>query len=176
MREVIATFDAEVIMLSLSQIHELEVNERYPGAIKALEERLEAFPDETETVIRLGFNLWYAVVEADRMAQLPVEEYSKCFVQLLRHYMPSLSDNADFCWAYGLGIELFWYHFPGGSEKEGIALTRRAGELDKFWKFFQDSTITQEQIAQHLAGRGILGEYYAVEQCTPVDVQKAARH
>lgn len=150
-------------MLSLNQIHELEVNERYPDAIDALEDRLLAFPCEPETVIRLGFNLWYAVAEADRMAlQLPVDEYGKRFMELLGRHRSALSDNADFCWAFGLGLELFWHYFPDGSEDEGMALTARAGELDAFWQSLFDGTITQKKIAQRLAGRGIFASYYAV--------------
>ncbi len=149
-------------MKNLDQIHELEVSHTYPEAIDALEARLQAIPDEAETIIRLGFNLWYVVVEADAMnLQLPIEIYAIRFVELLRQYEPVLSDNADFCWAFGLGIELFWYNFPAVTEDEGKALTARAGELDGFWASFRDSTITQERIAKRLTGRGILSKYYA---------------
>lgn len=54
--------------LTLDEIHLLEVREDYPAAINALEDRVGADPSDSEAVIRLGFNLWYAVVEDMRMS------------------------------------------------------------------------------------------------------------
>ena len=59
-------------------LHRLEMNEEYPAAIEALEAALRAAPDSEELIIRLGFNLWYAVAEQARFdAPLPAELYAK---------------------------------------------------------------------------------------------------
>lgn len=126
-----------VMVLSLDHIHELEMNERYPDAIEALEERLENDPHDAETIIRLGFNLWYAAEEADRMSvSLPQQEYYSRVIELLEEYKSELGDNADFCHAFGLGISLFPYYFPGGSQELGDSLLSRAAELDDFYASF----------------------------------------
>jgi hypothetical protein len=150
-------------MLTLSEIHNLEIQEQYPRAIDELECFLQVDPRNSEIVTRLGFNLWLAVVEAERMGvQVPMDAYATRFVELLRQYEPIFPDNADFCWAFGLGIELFWFHFPGMSEEDGKALTTKARRLDTFWARFHDGSITQEELAQRLAGRGALAKYYDV--------------
>jgi hypothetical protein len=147
-------------MLSLHQIHELEVEEDYPAAIDALEERLAAAPNDREVLIRLGFNLWYAVVEADRMAKrLPVGRYAARFMALFREHEPRLGDDADFCWAYGLGLSMFWYEFPGATEELGDAMLARAKELDPFYENLLCEG-SQEATAERFRGRGILASYY----------------
>jgi hypothetical protein len=71
--------------LSWKQIHSLEVHEDYPAAIDALEDRLRKHPLETETIVRRGFNLWYATHEEARMGKgLPTEQYANRFMQLFR--------------------------------------------------------------------------------------------
>lgn len=146
--------------LPLADIHDLEVREDYPAAIDALEERLLSAPSERETVIRLGFNLWYAVVEADRMQkQLPTERYATRFMELFHEYRTRLDGDADFCWAFGLGISLFWFQFPGADESLGAALLARAKELDSFYTRMQ-----QSEMIQRYRGRGIFASYYAIAQ------------
>jgi hypothetical protein len=146
--------------LSLDDIHELEVRDDYPAAIDALEERLRADPSERETVIRLGFNLWYAVVEADRMQkQLPTERYATRFMELFREYRSRFDSDADFCWAYGVGISLFWFQFLGADESLGVGLLARAKELDSFYTRMQ-----QSEIIERYRGRGIFAKYYAIAQ------------
>ena len=63
---------------SWPHIHDLEVREDYPAAIDALETRLAIDPEDHEAVRRLGFNLWYAVIEQTRMGKdLPVQAYCR---------------------------------------------------------------------------------------------------
>jgi len=72
---------------SLSDIHKLEIREDYPTAINELEAHLEENPSDPETVIRLGFNLWYAVSENDRIGKnLPTENYASRFMALFHTY------------------------------------------------------------------------------------------
>jgi len=146
--------------MELSGIHDLEIRQQYPDAIDALEERLRIHPSEAETVIRLGFNLWYAVAEDLRLGlSLPVEEYAVRFMALLRHYESKFRDNADFCWAYGTGLSLFWFYFPLGTEEEGDRLLARAASLSPMWGALH-TTASQEKLCQHCAGRGIFASYY----------------
>jgi hypothetical protein len=150
-------------VMELSAIHALEVGEKYPDAIDALGERLRVHPDEAETVIRLGFNLWYAVAEDCRMGTaLPVEAYAARFMALLQRYESECRDNADFCWAYGLGLSLFWYYFPMGTEEQGDRLLARAASLSPMWGA-RHTTTSQEELCQYCAGRGIFASYYACE-------------
>lgn len=138
------------------------MREEYPAAIDALEERLAADPTEQETVIRLGFNLWYAVAEAERMAKrLPIERYAARFMALLRQYQGRFGQDADFCWAYGLGTSLFWFLFPGATEELGDGLLARAKEIDSFYASLLQAG-NQAGIAARFRGRGILAHYYAV--------------
>lgn len=144
--------------LSLQQIHELEVAEEYPAVIDALEERLRVDPTDVETVIRLGFNLWYAAHEHIRMGKkLPVEEYARRFMELFEQYRATLIDNADFCWVFGLGMYLFWFEFPGATEELGASLMERACKLDKFWV---NPDADAEEKMRRFKGRGIFASYY----------------
>ncbi len=162
--------------MNLSEIHQLEVAEEYPHAIDVLEERLQTHPHEAETIIRLGFNLWYVVVECQRMGlNLPVRQYAKRFMALLKQYESELQDNADFCWAYGLGLSLFWFDFPEAAEPDGQRLLNRAASLDPVWKHVYMGNASQEELHQRFAGRGILASYYnIVEQSNSGDSLKAA--
>ena len=172
------------MVLSLEQIHELEINERYPDAIDALEERLDKDPHDPETIIRLGFNLWYAAEEADRMGiSLPEQEYYERVMELLEEYKSELHDNADFCHAFGLGISLFPYYFPGGSQELGDSLLSRAAELDDFYASFMRQAPrwynlvprfvrrllgtdwverNNRRTADRFRGRGIFAAYYNI--------------
>lgn len=176
--------------LSWQEIHELEVGSKYPAAIEALEERLRENPCDYEAVIRLGFNLWYAAEGAECMGlDLPCSEYYARVMKLLEQYKPKLADNADFCWAFGLGIHLFFYHFPGATAQMGDDLMDRARNLDPFWARLYDqetwwdrtilprlprfvrrllwfaypipSEVTQEA-ADRFRGRGIFASYYSI--------------
>jgi hypothetical protein len=135
----------------------------YPAVIDALEERLVADPNDREALIRLGFNLWYAVADAQRMAKhLPVGQYAARFMELFREHEQRLGDDADFCWAYGLGISLFWHEIPDATEELGEAMLAHAKELDPFYEgLFREGG--QEAIAERFRGRGIFAHYYAVE-------------
>lgn len=144
-----------------SHIHDLEVRYEYPAAIDALEARLAAEPNDREAVVRLGFNLWYAVVEACPMGKhLPVERYAQRFMELFRDYAARFSDDADFCWAFGLGMSLFWFDFPGATEVEGHRLLNRAKELDPFWSRIHDEGADLSR----LRNRGIFAAYYRVAE------------
>jgi len=149
------------------QHHQLEVAEDYPSAIDALEARLREDPNDVEAVIRLAFNLWNVAVEWYRVGvdEGLAEQYAARFMQLYQQYKERLSGNADFCWALGLGIQLFWFELPGATEQLGNDLLDRAGELDSFYARMQrggDAGATQDKIARRFRGRGILALYYAV--------------
>jgi len=147
--------------LGWNEIHQLEMEESYPAAIEAIEARLRADPADVEAVIRLGFNLWYAAHGMDRMQKvLPKEAYATRFMELLGAYRQRLADNADFCWAFGLGISLFWFEFPGADEATGEALLAQARLLDPFYRHL--FSMGQEKIAERFRGRGIFAAYYAV--------------
>lgn len=144
------------IDLSWQHIHELECREAYPDAIDALELRLASNPNDPETVIRLGFNLWFAVEGDLRMRKnLPVEQYAARFMELLKLHAEQLNDNADFCWAFGLGISMFWFLFPGATEEQGKQLLDQARSLDPFWANLGSDL-------SRLKGRGIFERYYNV--------------
>ena len=144
---------------SLVAIHELEMAKRNVEAIEALEAFLLEHPGDAEAVIRLGFNCWYVTVENEPLG-LGIDEgkYASRFMQLFRRYRDALKDNADFCWAYGLGISMFWHHFPGAEESLGEDLLAEARRLDDFWRRFPH--VTNEEKVRRLSGRGILEEYY----------------
>jgi hypothetical protein len=147
------------IDLSWPHIHELEMIEAYPDAIDALEARLAVAPNDPETVTRLGFNLWFAVVEDTRMARhLPVEHYAARFMQLFHRHGERLKGNADFCWVFGLGMSLFWFYLSGVTEEQGKSLLDRARALDPFWANFQKPGADLSR----LKGRGIFERYYNV--------------
>jgi hypothetical protein len=148
--------------LPWDDIHALEVAEDYPAAIDALESRLSQNPAETEAIIRLGFNLWYAVVEDTRMGKrLPTAQYAQRFMDLLHQYHESLQSNADFCWAFGQGIHLFWHELSGATEQLGQSLINRACALDSFWaRFWTD--VSDFEAGERLKDRGILANYYNV--------------
>jgi len=138
--------------MTLNEIHNLEMQEDYPTAIDALEERIKAYPNESETVIRLGFNLWYAVVENERLAKnLLVEKYATRFTELYKTTREAFIENTDYCWAYGLGLSMFWYHFPNTTEEEGKALLNRAKEKDIFWARFMQQSNFYERLLQRFA-------------------------
>jgi len=140
-------------------IHRLEVAEDYPAAIDALEARLSADPHDAEAVTRLGFNLWFAVVENDRMQKaLPVQGYAERFMELFSIYRDRLSDCTDFCWAFGLGMSMFWYYFPKATEGEGNRLLHRARTLDPFWA----RLLKPGADLTRLKDRGIFAKYYNV--------------
>ena len=146
---------------SWPHIHDLEVHEDYPAAIDALEARLAAHPTEYEAVRRLGFNLCYAVVEQMRMGKaLPVQDYATRFMELFRQYADQLADDADFCWAFGLGMSLFWHDFPGATEEEGHRLLDRARSLDPFWAHVHEPDAQRD--LSRLQNRGIFSAYYHV--------------
>lgn len=135
----------------------MEVREDYPAVIDALEERLRAHPSDRETVVRLGFNLWYAVVEVIRMQKpLPIEHYAVRFMELFHKYRSHFETDADFCWAFGLGMSLFPLEFPGADETLGEALLERAREQDPFWRRMQ-----HDEMIERFRGRGIFAKYYA---------------
>lgn len=137
----------------------MEVNEDYPSAIDALETRLAINAEDYEAVRRLGFNLWYAMVEQMRMGMdLPVEDYARRFMQLYREYETKLAEDADFCWAFGLGMSMFWFNFTGATEEKGNRLLERARRLDPVWERLHEN----DADLSRLKGRGIFAAYYDV--------------
>src|SRR5881397_3601722 len=134
--------------LSLSHIHEREIAEDYPLVINALEDRLRENPNEAETVIRLGFNLWYAVVENDRMGKLlPTDQYARRFMELFSQYGETLKNNPDFCGSFGLGMQMFWYFFPGATAERGTSLIDHACILDTFYVRLKQG-LTNHELAE----------------------------
>ena len=139
-----------------SRIHEAEGNWTcLRHAIELLEARLVAKPDELETVIHLGFTLWYEVTEG----QLPVDDYARRFLELYRRYADTFSEKADFCHVFGLAIKLDWYFFPGTTEAEGHRLMSQAAALDPMWAQLYEA----DADLSRLRGRGILAAYYNVK-------------
>lgn len=150
-------------MNSLSEIGQLEITGAYPRAIEALEGLLHRDPGNIEIVARLGFNLWYAAHEADRMGKrLPVESYRKRFMELLREHREKGLSSGEFCWAFGLGLDLFWYEFPGATETMGPDLLSRAEKLDPFWMRIRKGNVKQVEIDRRFKDKGIFSSYYQV--------------
>lgn len=119
-------------------------------------------PSEREVVIRLGFNLWYAAHEDARMRKgLPVEQYALRFMDLLHEHRLQMEGDSDFCWAFGLGLTLFWFEFPGADENLGEALLTRAKDLDPFYARLYIGKTQEEEIAR-FRGRGIFASYYGI--------------
>jgi len=157
---------------SWADIAEREEAEDYPAAIAALEHLLEEDPENTEAVVRLGFNYWLAIAETDRLRlQVPVKQYAKRFAELLEQYEASLGAQADFCWAFGLPLMLHYYYFgdDGTDASElnnlrsiGERLLHRAAGLDRFYPTLRDGAATQEELARRFRGRGSLARYYGV--------------
>jgi hypothetical protein len=146
-------------ILPWSDIHRLELLEEYPAAIDAIEGRLAADPNETEAIIRLGFNLWYAVVEDSRMQKgLPVQQFAARFMELFDTHFLRLLNDADFCWSYGLGMSLFWFYFPGATEELGNVLLDRARTIEPFWASLHKPGTDLSR----LKDRGIFAAYYHV--------------
>jgi hypothetical protein len=145
---------------SWETISTLELAEKFPEAIEAIEKRLAADPSEAEAVIRLGFNLWYAVAEGGRLSPSGgYEQFAPRFVTLYRTYSNRFADNADFCWFFGLGMSLFWFYFPDTTEDDGKRLLEHARSLDPMWRHLWDPGVDLSR----LRGRGILAAYYTVE-------------
>jgi hypothetical protein len=142
-------------------IHEMEINERYPEAIDALESALEEQPS-CGVAARLAFNLWFVYIESFGFPQsLPFEQYRKRFVSLYRQYRDRCWNCADFCWACGLGISMFGYHFDIAQE-EGDRLLQRATELSEFWARMSQQEASEDEMRRYLAGKGIFECYYNV--------------
>lgn len=157
---------------SWADIAEREVAEDYPAAIGALERMLEEDPENTEAVVRLGFDYWLAIAETDRLRlQVPAKQYAKRFAELLGHYEASLGGQADFCWAYGMPLVLHYHCFANDgtdvSELDslrsiGERLLQRAASLDGFYATLRDGAATPEDLARRFRGRGSLAKYYDV--------------
>ena len=156
------------MLLSLKQIHQLELKEDYPAILCALEDRLIEFPDEAETVIRLGFYLWLIASNFGRL-EIPEGLEQECgsrFINLYNEYKFKFSQNADFCWAFGLGMSIFWHCLPGASEEIGNSLLAMAKANDSFWRRLLGESgekVSEEEMKAKLQGRGVLATYYGVE-------------
>ena len=163
-------------MLSLKEIHQLEISESYPAAIEALERRLGGYPDEEETIVRLGFNYWLMAEQGERISpNLPRDEYAQRFMKLFHEYYPRFKGSADFCFSFGLGISMFWHFYPGATECLGKDLLKQAAKLDSFYKPFATASMwfakfkwfrgrlpSQEELSKRFAGRGVFARYYNV--------------
>ena len=158
--------------LSWDDICDLEVNYQYPDIIEALEERLKANPNDKEAVIRLGFHYWYVIAEHGCLGiTIPWEIYAARFRELLQGYRKTLGNDADFCFSYGLGLDLFHYYLVSDAkdvkilkayESLGKKLLKKAARLDPFYKKFNRAKITQEEIAEHFSGKACFLRYYNV--------------
>ncbi|MHC4068357.1 MAG: hypothetical protein ACYS18_04575 [Planctomycetota bacterium] len=158
--------------MSWDEICVLEVNLKYPDVIDAIEELLKDNPNDKEAVIRLGFHYWFAVIENDALGlNVPWEEYTTRFRELLNTYKDIFANDADFCFSYGLGLNLCYFYFvPDSSntksfkayESLGKKLLKKAASLDPFYKKFNKAKATQEEIAEHFSGRGCFLRYYNV--------------
>lgn len=142
------------------RIGSLEKTGEHNRAIKSLEEVLLQHPGDEEAVIRLGFHYWYVTVEHDLLqVDRSAEDYGRSFMQLFRQYEAALSHHADFCWAFGLGMSMFWFEFPGATKEVGDRLLAKAKELDEFWRKFPNVSL-KEEIAKY-GDRGIWTYYYS---------------
>ena len=158
--------------LSWNEIYDLEVGFKYPAIIEALEERLKEDPNDKEAVIRLGFHYWFITAEYQCLKlNIPFEQYTTRFRELLETYKDTFGNDADFCFSYGLGLELFFYYFvPDAKDAKSVKayetlgkkLLKKAASLDPFYKKFNKSKATQEDIAQHFSGKGCFLKYYNV--------------
>lgn len=158
--------------LSWDKIYYLEINEKYPEAINAIEDKLKETPGNAETVIRLGFNLWFAIVEDDRMKlNLPIEQYANRFMELLNEYRSKLQDNADFCFSYGLGLSSDYYRFVKNAndikelkkcEKLGKDILKRASKIDSFYKKVIKGKVSKDELSEHFKGRGCFERYFNI--------------
>jgi hypothetical protein len=70
-----------------------------------------------------------------------------------------MDGEPDFCWAFGLGLSVFWFEFPGASKKLGGALLERAKELDPFY-----ARLDQEEMRARFRERGIFASDYAIAE------------
>ncbi|MHC4950303.1 MAG: hypothetical protein ACYTEU_04860, partial [Planctomycetota bacterium] len=102
---------------------------------------------------------------------IPFEQYTTRFRELLETYKDTFGNDADFCFSYGLGLELFFYYFvPDAKDAKSVKayetlgkkLLKKAASLDPFYKKFNKSKATQEDIAQHFSGKGCFLKYYNV--------------
>ena len=158
--------------LSWDEIIELEVGYKYPAVIEAIEKRLKENPNDKEAVIRLGFHYWYITAEYDSLGlNIPWEQYTTRFRELLETYKDTFANDADFCYYYGLGLDLFHYHFVSDAndvksvkayEFLGKKLLQKAASLDPFYKKHNKGKTTQEEISQYFSGRGCFLKYYNV--------------
>lgn len=154
------------------EITERENGQEYPVAIALLERLLGADPNATEAVVRLGFDYWLAMAEADRLGlDVPVQTYARRFLALLKQHEESRNEPADFCWAYGLPLSLHYYYFAtdgtNAAELEshkahGERLLERAAALDGLYAKLQAGEATQEEVAERFRGRGSFAGYYGV--------------
>lgn len=134
-----------------------------PAALSALEERLSRDEGDAESVIRLGFGLWNVVVEPDLFPGFSDDDIPRCaarFMELLREYETKLWGNADFCWSFGLGLQLFWFVFPGGEEEVGERLKQRACQLDPLYRRLNGAEASNQEMIARFIGRGSLDVYY----------------
>jgi hypothetical protein len=158
--------------LSWDEIYILEANYKYPDIIDALEERLKENPDDKEAVIRVGFHYWFITVEYDCLkVKIPFEQYTARFRELLETYKDKFGNDADFCFSYGLGLDMFYYNFVPDAkdikslkayESLGKKLLKKTASLEPFYKKFRKRKATQEDIAQHFSGRACFLKYYNI--------------
>ncbi len=157
---------------SWDEIYDLELDYKYPAIIEALEGRLKDNPEDKEAIIRLGFHYWYIIIECDCLkVNIPYEQYTARFRELLEKHKEPLGNDADFCFSYGLGLSMFYYHFVPDAknvkslkayESLGKKLLKKAASIDPFYKKHRKLKATQEEIAQHFSGRGCFLKYYNV--------------
>jgi hypothetical protein len=93
---------------------------------------------------------------------LPTERYASRFMELFHEHRSQMEDDPDFCWAFGLGLSLFWFEFPGGDENSGDALLTRARKLDPFYARMY--RMNQEEMSARFRGRGIFASYYGIAE------------
>ena len=108
-----------------------EMAEEYPVAIAELERFLGENPNDKEAVIRLGFDYWLGIVDADRLNVRGSQASSTArrFMALLRQKEKELGQVADFCWAYGLPLSLHYYYFAiNGFDASEVEALRAKGE------------------------------------------------
>ena len=110
-------------------------------------------PNSRNIIIQLGFIYWYVIVEKDCLKlDIDAEIYSSKFLTLLSEKSEEFKDDADFYWAYGLGLEIGCGYF-GKNEIEiklkAESFIEKACEIDCFFKKMVNGSASNQEIRDH---------------------------
>jgi len=102
------TQKSKCFMKSLKEIHEMEILENWENSVCSLEKRIEKFPLEKETVLRLMFIYWDLVIEdgciEHKLNSCELEnKFEKLFLRTKSHF----ENDAEYLWSVGYMISLY---------------------------------------------------------------------